>query len=335
MVLLLQLIQNFFGMLEQFYDPNGENKWFNSPVIHYSGTLDEISIVIPSFERIPFDLGDLRKTPSRLNKRLDLIVRKPHGEDKCIIPIGTVSKDYSLVQHSEIIEIASRAFNKVSVDLKDCKTNMVISEYGERMNLSIHLPEQYSFDPGDGHKMDLRIECYNSVDGSSKFRALLGWFRLVCSNGLVVGITESDIRKRHYKDMTLPEVESVLLNTLKNSSVEKDNFIKWRNQGITQESLKRWIIDTLWKKWGFKAAARAYHISQHGYDVYVSGGFKSNNPFTIPVIKSRTVPGTPERCTNLFELSQILAWLSKERRDIQEQLEWKESIPELLEFFLN
>jgi len=37
----------------------------------------------------------------------------------------------------------------------------------------------------------------------------------------------------------------------------------------------------------------------------------------------------------LFDLSQILAWLAKERRDLQEQLEWRQTVPELLKPFVN
>ena len=45
-------------------------------------------------------------------------------------------------------------------------------------------------------------------------------------------------------------------------------------------------------------------------------------------LKSRVIaPGVPAQSTNLFDLSQILAWLAKERRDVQEQLEWREQIP--------
>ena len=47
------------------------------------------------------------------------------------------------------------------------------------------------------------------------------------------------------------------------------------------------------------------------------------------------VPGTPKESRNLYEVSQILAWLAKERRDVQEQLEWREQIPELLKPLMN
>ena len=33
---------------------------------------------------------------------------------------------------------------------------------------------------------------------------------------------------------------------------------------------------------------------------------------------------------SVFDLSQTLAWLAKERTDIQEQMDWREQIPALL-----
>jgi hypothetical protein len=48
---------------------------------------------------------------------------------------------------------------------------------------------------------------------------------------------------------------------------------------------------------------------------------------TIAVI---AVPGSPQKSTSLFDISQILAWLAKQRRDIQEQMAWRERIPGLM-----
>src|SRR5881296_1450081 len=41
----------------------------------------------------------------------------------------------------------------------------------------IRLPGQYDFDPGDGRPMALRLECFNSVEGSCRFMAVMGWLR--------------------------------------------------------------------------------------------------------------------------------------------------------------
>lgn len=54
----------------------------------------------------------------RANERLDAIVRRPFGKDENFVPVGTVSKDYTLVPHGAALEI---------------------TEYGERMRLAVAL----------------------------------------------------------------------------------------------------------------------------------------------------------------------------------------------------
>ena len=49
-----------------------------------------------------------------------------------------------------------------------------------------------------------------------------------------------------------------------------------------------------------------------------------------PASVSATVPGSPQESTNLFDISQILGWLAKERGDIQEQMDWRDQIPALI-----
>jgi len=71
-------------------------KWFNSPVTFHEGGLAEIHAHIPAFERRGFGLTPPGNELSRLNERLDTIVRLPFGEDKTFIPVGVVSKDYTL-----------------------------------------------------------------------------------------------------------------------------------------------------------------------------------------------------------------------------------------------
>ena len=91
-----------------------------------------------------------------------------------------------------------------------------------------------------------------------------------------------------------------------------------------------WIEQDVSKAWGFKAATRMFHIASSGFDVQIIGSYKDKSPSTIEVRKSRRVPGTPLQCQNLFDAAQVLAWLAKERRDIQEQLEWRGAIPDLM-----
>ena len=306
------------------------NKWFNSPVTFHEGTISEISRHIPAFERRCFGLTQPANERSRLNERLDTIIRLPFGDDSDFIPVGIVSKDYVLVPHTEVLDVAMQALDAAKIPLADVKADLKITEYGERMALSIYLPDKYEFDPGDGHPMALRLECVNSVDGSTRFRALMGWFRFVCSNGLIIGVTRSDVHRRHVGDLRLGVVAAVLMSGLKESETEKKNFERWRGIEITPNRLAPWVDKYLRTGWGFKAATRTFHVARCGSDVEIVGHYKDNSPTTISVRETKRVPGAPPQCRNLFDVSQILAWLAKERRDLQEQLEWREQIPELL-----
>jgi hypothetical protein len=315
--------------------PDTRPKWFSSPISFYAGPLSDIGCHIPDFERRTFSLGQPGGELTRLNERLDTIVRKPTIDDPNFVPVGVVSKEYILMPHAEVLKIAITALETAQIPPTDVMAELKITEYGERMALSLYLPEEYSFDPGDGHPLALRLECFNSVDGSTRFRALMGWFRFVCSNGLIIGVTRSDVRRRHIGDIGLAEVEAVLVCGLEESEKEKKNFEQWQNCTVTYDRFASWINQDLHKGWGFKAAARTFHISRTGYDAEIIGPYKDNTPISIPMRKTTRVPGAPPGCRNLYDLSQILAWLAKERRDVQEQLHWREGIPELLKPLMN
>jgi len=143
----------------------GQAKWLNSPVRRFKGRLTEIRQQIPEFERREFRLPEAAGENRSANARLDAIVRRPFADDKTFVPVGTVSKDYTLVPHGAVLDAARQALTDAGVKADDTEAALEITEYGERMRLSVWLPDQYTFDPGDGEKMAMRLECLNSVDG--------------------------------------------------------------------------------------------------------------------------------------------------------------------------
>lgn len=307
-----------------------EPKWFNSPVRFHESTLKGIGEFLPEFERRAFALTQSGNERSRLNERLDMIVRRPFGTDETYLPIGIVSKGYTLVPHQQVIEVATQALADANVSPNEVKAELYITEYGERMALSLYLPKKFEFDPGDKNPMAMRLECFNSVDGSTRFRALMGWYRFVCSNGMIIGVTQTEVRRRHIGDMGLNDVQEVLAAGMQEADAEKKNFEQWRKQAITPKDLESWVNKELKNGWGFKAAARLYHIASTGHDAEIIGSYKDTTPTTIPVRMTDRVPGAPPECCNLYDVSQSLAWLAKERRDLQEQLAWREGIHGLM-----
>jgi hypothetical protein len=67
-----------------------------------------------------------------------------------------------------------------------------------------------------------------------------------------------------------------------------------------------------------------------GHDVKLSDPFEKGKPTEKTVDPTAEVPGAVIPVDSVYAVSQSLAWLAKERRDVQEQLKWKRQIPELL-----
>ena len=304
--------------------------WRGSSVTIHNGNLSEVTRHVPSFERRPFAIASPDSGGARDNRRLDSIVRLPIDDDTHCIPVGVVSKDYALLPHATVVDAVVKALEEARIDPAGVEAELRLTELGERMALSLRLPDSYLFDPGDRYPMTVRLECLNSVDGSTKFRAVMGWFRLVCSNGLAIGVTRSESDRRHVGDLQLEHIGAVLRAGMNEYKLERDTLLRWRDMEVGVERLREWVDCDLKARWGFKAAARAFHIARSGCDVEIVGPYKRHTPTTIPVETADAVPGSPPESTSLFDLSQILAWLAKERRDIQEQMDWREQIPALI-----
>lgn len=133
-------------------------KWFNSPVSFHKGTLEDIRSFIPEFERRAFALTQPGNECSRMNARLDTIVSRPFGDDQNFISVGVVSKEYSLVPHLAVLDVAEKALDKAKIAPEEVRAELKLTEYGERMALSLYLPKKFSFDPGDSHSMEMRLE---------------------------------------------------------------------------------------------------------------------------------------------------------------------------------
>jgi hypothetical protein len=69
-----------------------------------------------------------------------------------------------------------------------------LTPLGEWMNFRAYFPETFSHEPRDGNKLALRLECFNSVDGSSRLVILFSWLRLICTNGLMIRETKAALR---------------------------------------------------------------------------------------------------------------------------------------------
>ena len=165
--------------------------WTGRPVTEQKISYDEINpSTIPRFGRENFE-GD----NGTINQYLDVIYN-----EECGTPIATVSKGYSLIQHRETLASTMEALARMGYSEKADDCDLTITELGERMWLRIRFPE-LSFDPGDGHTMTLELSLFNSVDRSMTFGFEVGWYRLICENGLVALDYGKTMNRRHTKSL--------------------------------------------------------------------------------------------------------------------------------------
>ena len=259
-----------------------------------------------------------------------MIIRRPILEYDSEIPVATVSKSYQLIQHRQVIKAIVDALAQVGINHNEVKAELMMSQYGERVGLHIQFPDAYSFDPGDGHELALQLCVYNSVDRSSRFRAVLGWFRLVCSNGMIVGSAQSDYKRCHNQTLVLSDFNGLLTQGIELAVTDQIHLEKWCKTGFHKEQLTYWIDNYVAKKWGVIAATRAYHIATSGMDVHVKPFSKQVLPSQKTVTFGNSVPGSSNPAQSIYDVYQVLSWLAGKRNDIDGQLNWQREIPALM-----
>ena len=120
---------------------------------------------------MPFAAG--RDEPA--NPFLQTVMRRPLSAAERPIPVGVVSHTYSLAFHRDVAALCRKGIVGRGIDLfesgidaGELRYEVGLSELVEWMIFRIYLPDQYSFTDADGQTLDLRLECFNSVDGSSR-----------------------------------------------------------------------------------------------------------------------------------------------------------------------
>ena len=298
--------------------------WNGQPVVEIAGTLEKLYPRVPFFSRQPFQA---RETS---NQYLDVIVREPEALAEDAMPVATVSKSYRLIQHRDILSAVHRALALEGLSIARVQSQLLLSEYGERMQWSCDLPG-FDFDPGDGYPVVLRINCLNSVDTSTVMEIRLTWCRLVCQNGMMYRFRESKLRRRHISSLNPEEIARYLDEELDHLTEEQSLYRKWYKTPVHSPELERWVDGAVAEGWGPHAAARAWSILHSGRDGEVESFTPRQPPHTISLRNTHPVPGASAPVQNLFHASQALSWLAGRRTALQEHLEYIMEIPGLMD----
>jgi hypothetical protein len=305
---------------------NETGRWRTREVRYCSGPWNRVKQQIPSFNIADFNV----EYEGVANPYLKTIVRQPLSKAERHTPVGIVSNTYTLAQHIEVAEKCLDGIRKSGVDTENLNCELGLTELGEWMNLRFYFPSDFDHDPGDGNKLGLRLECFNSVDGSSRLIVLLGWLRFVCSNGLVIGETKVELKDIHNKYMDLEKIPNIICEGLQFVPSDMKRLDGWQKVEFRPQRFDGWIDGELSKKWGKKAACRTYHICKSGFDVELTDPFAKGDASEKPIKTGTKVPGAARPARSLYDVSQALSWVAKGLNDPEGRRERQVQIPALI-----
>ena len=275
-------------MTQAVVEPLEESKrWRSRPVKYWGGTWEAVSSQVPRFE-----IGDFKtEGDSPPNPFLKAVVRVPQTQYERPIPVGVVSNSYGLAQHHEVAEKCFEGIKQAKIDPRGLRCEVGLSELGEWMNLRIYFPPENDFIHRSDDRMKLRVECFNSVDGSRRLVVLLGWMRLACTNGLVIRETKAELTDIHDAKIDLEQIPKMVAEGLKKVRGDKKRMKKWVETPLKDEALVAWSNKDVSEAWGKKAACRVFHICRNGQDVELEDDFAPGEATEKPVRPWRKVPG--------------------------------------------
>ena len=87
-------------------------RWHARDVSYSSGRWEKLKPLIPTFELSDFKAGE--ELPA--NPHMQAVIRQPRTTFEHPIPVGLVSKTYSLAQHTEVAERCFEGIQNAGID---------------------------------------------------------------------------------------------------------------------------------------------------------------------------------------------------------------------------
>lgn len=301
-------------------------RWRARDVEFTRGSWRRLSATIPDFELQRFRMGE--EEPD--NPHLRAVVRIPQTPAERPVPVATVSPSYLLAPHRQVAELCIKGLQKCGLDPEELKFELGLTPLGEWMNLRILLPEKYSIIDNLKHQTGLRLECFNSVDGSSRLVIVFGWIRFVCANGLIIGETMIEIRERHDGSLDLSQIPDRIANSFGVAERDRLRRLKMQSVKIDPSKLEAWVNGPVSSSWGKKAAARVHHICLTGHDAEMTDPFAKGSATEKPIRSLDQVPGSPNKATTTYDVMQALSFVAGRRTDALAQRDMLRGIDQLL-----
>ena len=135
--------------------------------------------------------------------------------------LSCMSDSYKLVKNETIINYAQPVIKKNGGELKEVN----LFGDGAKVHMSWHFPKEI-VSIGNNDDLTPEIVINNSYNGTVGVNIIAGAFRLVCSNGAVIGIVAKKYKNKHIQsNVSLDDLEGVITETMENTKlIFKEEF---------------------------------------------------------------------------------------------------------------
>ena len=179
-----------------------------------------------------------------------------------------VSEDYKLIRHEQAIEQVEDAIHEnPSFGRYDIQT--ITYNDGGRMcrkyifsDISVKIREEDAVNP--------ELQLFNSYDKTFPFILILGAFRLICSNGLVVGEQYLHVRKRHIYHFDAIDIKNQLSTAIERFELQTYLWKQWAVRQLTLGIYNK-IMDQM--KYGTKAVEEIEEKIETEAEDFTDSGF--------------------------------------------------------------
>jgi len=180
-----------------------------------------------------------------------------------------VSKDYKLIRHEQAIDELENILYGGDEDLGPPSVSTGFFNDGGRMCRKYGF-KKVTVEIGQGDKVHPELLLYNSYDLTWPLIVLLGAFRYVCTNGLVVGKKFHQFRRRHVLELERMDFREQVKTALERFEKQVKTWQKWDTRPLSLETFGA-IMKAM--KWGKKATEEIEERVYQEGDDYDNQGF--------------------------------------------------------------
>ena len=228
------------------------------------GKVDTEMISFPEVREVPVSWGEMNlqradKYKAIVNPEIDKVY-------------SIVSKDYKLIRHEDAVQRIERIIDE-NLELGKYKTDTEFYNDGARMRMIYRFYEK-SVEIKKGDTVNPELHLFNSYDITWPFIILIGAFRFVCANGLVVGEKYLYFRKRHVYHFDQMDIKEQVATAFKRFNLQTKQWKSWTELRLTEKTHAD-VLKAM--KFGKKATAEIKNRAAQEAEGYTDNGFPIMN----------------------------------------------------------